>query len=309
MRSSPPRTTPPHAARAKTRSDAAGAGERQRSSRAGRVSGASGRRSGPLARLPGVKIARFEYENQLAYGILDEEENELVKLYGDPIIEGIEPLDDRIPLDAVRLLAPVIPRSKVVAFGRNYAEHARELGNEVPSDPMMFLKPNTAIIGPGYPILLPPQSHQVEHEVELAVVIGQVARNVPANDAGLVIFGYTVANDVTARDLQKTDGQWGRAKGFDTFCPLGPYIETEFNTDDAVIGCKVNGETRQIGNLKQMERTVGQLISFASSVFTLLPGDVLLTGTPAGVGPLEAGDEVTCAIEGIGALTNPVARA
>lgn len=256
-----------------------------------------------------MKIARFEHENQLAYGILDEDENELVKLFGDPIISGIEPIDERVPMDAVRLLAPVIPRSKVVAFGRNYAEHARELGNEVPGDPMMFLKPNTSIIGPGHPILLPPQSQQVEHEVELAVVIGQVARHVPANDAGLVIFGYTVANDVTARDLQKSDGQWGRAKGFDSFCPLGPWIETEFNPAEGVIGAKVNGETKQLGNLKQMERTVGELVSFASSVFTLLPGDVLLTGTPAGVGPLAAGDEVTCAIEGIGALTNPVERA
>ena len=256
-----------------------------------------------------MKIARFEYQNQLAYGLLDEEENEYVKLIGDPIKSGIETLDERIPADAVRLLAPVIPRSKVVAFGRNYAEHARELGNEVPGAPMMFLKPNTSIIGPGHPILLPNQSERVEHEVELAVVIGQVARNVPAHDAHQVIFGYTVSNDVTARDLQKSDGQWGRAKGFDTFCPLGPVIETEFNPDEGVIGAKVNGETKQIGNLNQMERTVAQLVEFASSVFTLLPGDILLTGTPKGVGPLEAGDEVTCAIEGIGALSNPVERA
>ncbi|RRJ88364.1 FAA hydrolase family protein [Gulosibacter macacae] len=253
-----------------------------------------------------MKIARYEYQNQLAYGVLDEETDELVKLFGDPILAGIDTLDERVPVADVRLLAPVIPRSKVVAFGRNYAEHAREMGNEVAEEPMMFLKPNTSIIGPGHPIILPTQSQHVEHEVELAVIIGQVARHVPAGQAHQVIFGYTVANDVTARDLQRRDGQWSRAKGFDSFCPLGPYIETEFDPREGVIGAKVNGETKQLGNLNQMERTVGQLVEYASSVFTLLPGDVLLTGTPAGVGPLVAGDEVVCAIEGIGALSNPV---
>ena len=253
-----------------------------------------------------MKIARYEYQNQLAYGVLDEETDELVKLFGDPILAGIDTLDERVPLADVRLLAPVIPRSKVVAFGRNYAEHAREMGNEVAEEPMMFLKPNTSIIGPGHPIILPTQSQHVEHEVELAVIIGQVARHVPAGQAHQVIFGYTVANDVTARDLQRRDGQWSRSKGFDSFCPLGPYIETEFDPREGVIGAKVNGETKQLGNLNQMERTVGQLVEYASSVFTLLPGDVLLTGTPAGVGPLVAGDEVVCAIEGIGALSNPV---
>lgn len=253
-----------------------------------------------------MKIARYEYQNQLAYGVLDEETDELVKLFGDPILAGIDTLDERVPVADMRLLAPVIPRSKVVAFGRNYAEHAREMGNVVAEEPMMFLKPNTSIIGPGHPIILPTQSQQVEHEVELAVIIGQVARHVPAGQAHQVIFGYTVANDVTARDLQRRDGQWSRAKGFDSFCPLGPYIETEFDPREGVIGAKVNGETKQLGNLNQMERTVGQLVEYASSVFTLLPGDVLLTGTPAGVGPLVAGDEVVCAIEGIGALSNPV---
>lgn len=256
-----------------------------------------------------MKIARYEHQGKLAYGILDETADELVELHGDPILGTIDPSDNRVALKDVRLLAPVIPRSKVVAFGRNYAEHASEHDSEVPAEPMMFLKPNTAIIGPDYPIVLPPQSQQVEHEVELAVVIGQVARNVPAADAHQVIFGYTIANDVTARDLQRSDGQWGRAKGFDTFCPLGPYIETELNTEEAVVGCKVNGETRQLGNLNQMERKVATLVEFASSVFTLLPGDVLLTGTPAGVGPLVDGDEVVCAIEGIGALRNPVTSA
>lgn len=259
-----------------------------------------------------MRIARFEHQGQLHYGIVDDDgdgEAELVKLFGDPIVGVIEPLDERVPLAAARLLAPVIPRSKVVAFGRNYAEHARELGNEVPDAPMMFLKPNTSVIGPDHPIVLPRQSQHVEHEVELAVVIGKVARNVPASDADDVIFGYTVANDVTARDLQASDGQWGRAKGFDSFCPIGPWIETEFDPSSGVIGAKVNGETRQLGDLDRMERTVARLVEFASSVFTLLPGDVLLTGTPAGVGPLVAGDEVVCAIEGIGALANPVVAA
>lgn len=256
-----------------------------------------------------MKIARFEYQNQLAYGILDEEDNEFVKLFGDPLYTGLETVDERIAFDAVRLLAPVIPRSKVIAFGRNYAAHAAELGNDVPGEPLMFLKPNTSIIGPGHPIVLPKQSQDVQYEAELAVVIGKVARNVPAADAEQVIFGYTVANDVTARDLQRSDGQWARAKGFDSFCPLGPYIETEFDPAEGAIGTHLNGEAKQVGNLKQMERSVGTLIEYASSVFTLLPGDVLLTGTPEGVGPMVDGDEVTCAIEGIGALMNPVVAA
>lgn len=253
-----------------------------------------------------MKIARFEYQDQLAYGILDEDAQEYIRLMGDPLYAGFETLEERIKVEDARLLAPVIPRSKVVAFGRNYLEHAREMGNEVPEEPLMFLKPNTSIIGPGHPIRLPKQSEQVEHEVELAVVIGSVARNVPEADAHQVIFGYTVANDVTARDLQRKDGQWSRAKGFDSFCPLGPYIETEFDPASGGIGTKVNGEVRQVGDLNQLERTIGALVEYASSVFTLLPGDVLLTGTPAGVGPLVDGDEVTCAIEGIGNLTNPV---
>lgn len=253
-----------------------------------------------------MKIARFEYQDQLAYGILDEDKQEYVRLVGDPLYAGFETTDERIKVEDARLLAPVIPRSKVVAFGRNYLEHAREMGNEVPEEPLMFLKPNTSIIGPGHPIRLPKQSEHVEHEAELAVIIGSVARNVPAADALQVVFGYTVANDVTARDLQKKDGQWSRAKGFDSFCPLGPYIETEFDASSGGIGTKVNGEVRQVGNLDQLERSVSELIAYASSVFTLLPGDVLLTGTPSGVGPIVDGDEVTCAIEGIGNLTNPV---
>ncbi|GGA64317.1 2-hydroxyhepta-2,4-diene-1,7-dioate isomerase [Pseudoclavibacter endophyticus] len=253
-----------------------------------------------------MKIARFEHQGQLRFGILDEEASELVVLFGDPLYTGLETKDERFKLDEVELLAPVIPRSKVVAFGRNYGEHAREFGNEVPDEPIMFLKPNTSVVGPGHAITLPPQSERVDHEVELAVVIGHVARNVPRNEAKQVIFGYTVANDVSARDLQQRDGQWSRAKGFDSFCPLGPWIETEFDATKGAISCSVGGEVRQSSDLSHQERSVETLVEFASSVFTLLPGDVILTGTPAGVGPLAEGDTVTCSIEGIGELSNPV---
>lgn len=256
-----------------------------------------------------MKLARFEHQGQLAFGLLDETTNEFVRLQGDPLYAGVHTTDERVAADAVRLLAPVIPRSKVVGFGRNYAAHAEELGNTVPDAPLMFLKPNTSIIGPGHPIVLPTQSSRVDVEAELAVVIGSVARNVPAARADEVVFGYTIANDVTARDLQTSDEQWTRAKGFDSFCPLGPYIETEFDPRSGGIGSQINGVTQQEGDLSLMERSVADLVEYASSVFTLLPGDVLLTGTPAGVAALNAGDEVVCAIEGLGRLHNPVVAA
>ena len=210
------------------------------------------------------------------------------------------------PLGEVRLLAPILP-SKVVAFGRNYAAHARELGNEVPAEPMMFLKPSTSVIGPGVAIRLPGQSSSVSFEGELAVVIGRPCRDVRAEDAASVILGYTVANDVTARDLQKTDGQWGRAKGFDTFCPLGPWIETDLDPSGLDLRSEIDGELRQDGNTIDMIHTVGELIEWVSAAMTLLPGDVLLTGTPEGVGEITAGQTVSIEIEGIGTLTNPVA--
>lgn len=260
-------------------------------------------------RVGAMKFARYEYQGQLAFGLLDESTQEFVRLEGDPLYAGFNTVDERVPADAVRLLAPVIPRSKVVGFGRNYAAHAEELGNTVPEAPLMFLKPNTSIIGPGHPIVLPEQSQRVDLEAELAVVIGKVARSVPAERAAEVIFGYTVANDVTARDLQSSDDQWTRAKGFDSFCPLGPYIDTEFDPSSGAIGSQINGETKQEGDLSLMERSVAELVEYASSVFTLLPGDVLLTGTPAGVAPLGAGDEVVCAISGLGQLRNPVVAA
>jgi len=208
-------------------------------------------------------------------------------------------------LDDVRLLAPIQP-SKILCVGRNYVAHAKEHAAEVPEVPLLFLKPPSAVIGPGDPILLPPQSQQVEHEAELAVVISRRGRWISPEEAPNYILGYTIANDVTARDLQFRDGQWTRGKGFDTFCPLGPWIETDFDPADAVITCHVNGEMRQMASTRDMVFGVRQLIAFASSVMTLEPGDLLLTGTPAGVGLLQAGDVVEVTIEGLGTLRNSV---
>lgn len=211
------------------------------------------------------------------------------------------------PLDSVRLLAPVLP-GKIICVGRNYVEHAKELGNDVPKVPLIFLKPPSSIINPGDPILLPPQSKQVEHEAELVAVIGKRGRNITPEQAREYILGYTVGNDVTARDLQKSDGQWTRAKGFDTFCPFGPIIDTDFDPSDALVTCKVNGEPRQMASTRDMVFSVNTLIAFISSVMTLEPGDLIFTGTPAGVGPLLDGDEVVCEIEGLGVLKNPVRK-
>jgi 2-keto-4-pentenoate hydratase/2-oxohepta-3-ene-1,7-dioic acid hydratase in catechol pathway len=211
----------------------------------------------------------------------------------------------KIPLDSVRLLPPTTPR-KIICVGRNYAAHAKEHGADIPEVPLIFLKPPTSLIAHKDTIVLPPQSRQVEHEAELAVVIGRAGRWVTPDEALDLVFGYTVANDVTARDLQRSDGQWTRAKGFDTFCPVGPWIETEFDPADAVITCHVNGEMRQMASTRDMIFTVKQLIAFVSSVMTLEPGDLLLTGTPAGVSPLNPGDTVEVSIEGLAKLNNPV---
>lgn len=254
-----------------------------------------------------MKVARFSSGTGARYGIIDGDE--IVVLTGDPMFNGFETTDERLPLSEIKIIAPVIPRSKVVAIGRNYAEHAKELGNETPTEPMMFLKPNTSVVGPGDAIMLPPQSEHVSFEGELAVVIGSIAKNVAEADADSVIFGYTIANDVTARDLQKKDGQWSRAKGFDTFCPLGPVIETEFEVASQSIRSTVNGDLKQDGSVDQMVHSVASLVAYASSVFTLLPGDLILTGTPAGVGPIVHGDTVEITIEGIGTLSNPVRTA
>ncbi len=210
-----------------------------------------------------------------------------------------------IPLSSVQLLPPVVP-GKIICIGRNYAAHAAEQGAEPPSLPLLFLKPPSAVIGPGQAILLPPQSRQVEHEGELAVIIGQAGRWISPERAAEYILGYTAADDVSARDLQHSDGQWTRGKGFDTFCPLGPWIETELDPADVLITCSVNGQMRQMASTRDMIFPVRQLVAFISSVMSLSPGDVILTGTPAGVGALGPGDEVSVEIEGLGTLTNPV---
>jgi 2-keto-4-pentenoate hydratase/2-oxohepta-3-ene-1,7-dioic acid hydratase in catechol pathway len=212
----------------------------------------------------------------------------------------------RWALADVRMLSPILP-SKVVAIGRNYADHAAEHGADVPKEPLIFLKPSTSIIGNHDAIKLPPQSKRVEHEAELAVVIGATgARRVDRAGASAAIFGYTAANDVTARDLQRSDGQWTRAKGFDSFCPLGPWIVTDLDAADVEVRCEVNDEVRQLGRTKDMVFDVPTLISYVSHVMTLLPGDIILTGTPAGVSPIVDGDVCTVSIDGIGTLTNRV---
>jgi len=223
---------------------------------------------------------------------------------GDPLHE-FRRQDPSLPLDSVRLLAPVRP-PKILCVGRNYVAHAREHDAEVPEYPLLFFKPSTSVIGPGDSIFLPPQSEQVEHEAELVVIIGKRGRWIKAEEALEHVLGYTIANDVTARDLQNRDGQWTRAKGFDTFCPLGPWIETEFDPTDRVVTCHVNGEMRQMASTRDMVFNVRQLIAYASSIMTLEPGDAFLTGTPAGVGPLQPGDVVKVAIEGLGQLENRV---
>jgi len=252
-----------------------------------------------------VRIARFSHQDAITYGIVDG--GELVVLAGDPMFAGYETTGDRVPVADVALLAPVIPRSKVVAVGRNYRDHAAEFGNDVPAEPLLFLKPNTSVIGPGDAIVRPPQSQRTEFEGELAVVIGRIAKNVPAEKAHEYVLGYTIGNDVTARDLQRSDGQWSRAKGFDSFCPLGPAIETDFDPAGAArLTTRVNGEVRQDAPLTDMVFSVPDIIAYASAAFTLLPGDVILTGTPAGVGEIRAGDVVEVEITGLGILRNTV---
>ena len=267
-----------------------------------------------------MRIARFTTGDEPLFGVVTGEVDEfgqpaddsvVVALTGDPLYMGVKPLDQQHRLADVRLLAPVIPRSKVVAIGRNYAAHAAEMGNDVPAEPLMFLKPNTSVVGPGDPIYYPPQTSDLHYEGELAVVIGRICRDVPPEQATDVIFGYTIGNDVTARDLQRSDVQFTRAKGFDSFCPLGPWIETDLDPQAFADGVKVQtyleGELVQDGSTADMIFDVPTLVSHISSVMTLLPGDVILTGTPEGVGPMQVGDEVEISIAGIGSLSNKVA--
>jgi 2-keto-4-pentenoate hydratase/2-oxohepta-3-ene-1,7-dioic acid hydratase in catechol pathway len=256
-----------------------------------------------------VRIARFAHSSGFSFGVVegsgDDDSQVVSQIDGHPFGD-IKLTGQRWALADVRLLSPILP-SKVVCVGRNYADHAAELGNEVPKEPLLFLKPSTSLIGPNDAIRIPPQSHQVEHEAELAVVIGATgARRVDKAGAAAAIFGYTCANDVTARDLQRADVQFTRAKGFDSFCPLGPWMVTDVDVRDVEVRCEVNEEVRQLGRTKDMVFDPATLVSYISHVMTLLPGDVVLTGTPAGVSQMVDGDVVTVTIEGLGSLTNRV---
>ena len=256
-----------------------------------------------------MRIARYTVGDETpSYGVVDGPDGaEVVSaVEGDPFYRRVVPTGVRHLLDEVRLLAPVIPRSKVVCVGRNYAEHAAEMGAEASDEPLIFIKPNTSVIGPMDGIVYPPQSHNLHYEGELAVVVGRIAKDVPAARVREVVLGYTVANDVTARDLQARDGQWTRAKSFDTFCPLGPWIVTDLDPADLAITTTLDGRVVQSGRTAQMVHSVSDLVTFVSGIMTLLPGDVILTGTPAGVGPMQVGDEVAVTIEGIGTLRNRV---
>jgi 2-keto-4-pentenoate hydratase/2-oxohepta-3-ene-1,7-dioic acid hydratase in catechol pathway len=264
-----------------------------------------------------VRIARFTTGEDPQFGVVTGEVDEhgipdedcvVVALNGDPLYVGLHLSNKEYPLSEVRLLSPVLPRSKVIGIGRNYAAHAAEMGNDLPAEPLMFMKPNTSVIGPGDPVFYPRQSSEVHYEGELAVVIGRICRDVPVEKAADVIQGYTVGNDVTARDLQRSDVQFTRAKGFDSFCPLGPWIETELDAGDLRVQTFLNGDLKQDGRTSDMLFDVPTLVAHVSSVMTLLPGDVILTGTPEGVGPMQVGDEVEVSISGIGNLTNKVKK-
>lgn len=241
------------------------------------------------------------------FGVMENEKT-IRAIASDPLYAGIFKEDETFLLEDVRLLAPVIPRSKVVCVGKNYADHAAEMGGEVPEEPIIFIKPNTSVIGPNDIIQWPSSSERIDHEAELAVVISKICKEVPREKAKDVIFGYTVANDVTARDLQKKDGQWSRAKGFDTFCPIGPWIDTEFVPGSQLVTATVDGELKQSAPLSDMVFDVPFIIEFVTKVMTLLPGDVILTGTPSGIGPMNAGGEVEVAVEGLGSLKNKVSN-
>ena len=251
-----------------------------------------------------MKVARFSNGAEPRFGIVDGPE--LVVLKGHPLVAGYQTTGERIPLKEVKLLAPTIP-SKIVCIGKNFADHAAEIGEEVTAEPLIFFKPSSAIVGHGDAIVIPPQSKQVELEAELCLVIGKLAKNVSEEKALEYLWGVTIANDVTARDLQFGDGQWARSKGFDSFCPLGPWVETEFSPDGQVIESRINGEVRQNVAITEMVHNIPSIISYVSKNMSLLPGDIILTGSPAGISVINSGDMIECEIEGIGILSNPVA--
>ena len=251
-----------------------------------------------------MRIARFSLNGEPKFGIVDGPE--LVVLNGHPLVAGYDTTGERVPIKEVKLLAPTIP-SKVVCVGLNYADHVAEIKDaSAAAEPTLFLKPSSSIVGPGDAIVLPAQSEKVDLEVELTIVMGQIAKNVSEKDALNYVWGFTIANDVTARDLQHSDQQWARSKSFDSFCPIGPWIETEFVPDGQELSSRINGETKQASSIDHMLHNVPKLISYISHNMTLLPGDVILTGTPAGITQIVSGDIVECEIEGIGTLVNPV---
>lgn len=263
-----------------------------------------------------MRIARFSLPGgDPSFGVVELEADDgqfpgtVAAISGDPLAGPVKYTGARHKLGDVRLLAPVIPRSKIIAMGRNWAAHALELGADLPQTPVVFIKPNTSVIGPDEPVVKPVECANLSYEGELAIVIGRICRRVPPSRAAEVIFGYTCANDVTARDLQQNEDQWTRAKGFDTFCPLGPWIVTDMSlaeAGDLSIVTTLDGQVVQDGSTAEMVRSIPEIVAFASSFATLLPGDVLLTGTPPGVGPLLPGQRVSIEIDGIGTLTNPV---
>jgi 2-keto-4-pentenoate hydratase/2-oxohepta-3-ene-1,7-dioic acid hydratase in catechol pathway len=252
-----------------------------------------------------MKVARYSHDGQVSFGIVDD--NYLIQLKGHPLVNQYETTGERVLISDVKLLAPTLP-SKVVCVGKNYGAHIAEMGLAASAEPTLFFKPNSAIVGHGDTIMLPHQSSQAEVEVELAIVIGQLTKNVAPEQALNAVWGYTVANDVTARDLQFTDDQWARSKAFDTFCPLGPWIETDWIPGGQRIWSEIDGQVAQDSKIDQMIHGVAQILSYVSQNMTLLPGDVILTGTPAGITKFESGQTVTCSVEGIGSLTNSVAR-
>lgn len=252
-----------------------------------------------------MRLARYSHKDSVGYGVI--ESDQVKVLNGHPIGE-LHYTGEVLPLADVRLLAPIIP-SKIVCIGKNYREHALEMGTEPPTEPLFFFKPTTSIIGPEDVIQIPTQSENVQHESELAIVISRLCKDVPEDRVADVILGYTCANDVTARDLQHRDGQWARAKGFDTFCPLGPWIETELqNPQELEIQCRLNGEVTQSASTNEMIHSITKIVSWVSHHITLLPGDVILTGSPAGISRMVAGDTVEVDIAGIGVLRNKVAN-
>lgn len=251
-----------------------------------------------------MRLCRYRIDEQVQYGLTD---GRTVRSIGTDVLHtalaSTSSSAAPVPLDQVRLLAPVRPR-KIIGIGRNYADHAKELGNDVPAEPIIFLKPPSAVNDPDGEVVMPPESQRVDYEGELAVVIGRTGRRIPAARWRDYVFGFTCGNDVTARDLQKKDVQFTRGKSFDTFCPLGPWIVRDLDVSALRIQTRVNGETKQDGTTSDMVFGVAALVEFVSSIMTLEPGDVILTGTPAGVGPVKPGDIMEVEIEGIGVLRN-----